>query len=376
MFFKDIIGQEKAKRRLINEIKEGRIPHAQLFCGPEGVGKLPLAIAYARYINCQNPSDDDACGTCPNCIKFNKLIHPDLHFVFPVVKKKGASKPVVCDDYISTWRQFVLNNPYFTLNQWTKEMGVENQQAIIYSNESDEILKKLSFKSSQGGYKSVIIWLPEKMNIECSNKLLKILEEPPSMTIFLLISEQPDTLLTTILSRCQRFNLPAISEYDMTNMITNRFGIGEVSAKEIAHASQGSVLKAIDTIQTNDEHKEFFDLFVSLMRLCYARKIREMKLWSETLASMGRERQKNFLTYCQNMIRENFIYNFHKDELNYMSSSEKQFSQKFAPFINEKNIFGIMNELSEAQSHIEQNVNAKMVFFDFSLKMIVLLIQK
>lgn len=375
MFFKDIIGQEKAKRRLINEVNEGRIPHAQLFCGAEGVGKLALAIAYARYINCNNPNNEDACGICPNCIKFNKLIHPDLHFVFPIVKKKGSNR-TVCDDYINSWRQFVLNNPYFNLNSWNREIRVENQQSIIYANESEEILKKLSFKSSQGGYKCVIIWLPEKMNEECSNKLLKILEEPPAQTLFLLISEQPDALLTTIVSRCQRFNIPKVSEEDIAKMIVNKFGINEQVAMEIAHASQGSVLNALDLIHTNEEQKEFFDLFVNLMRLCYARKIREMKQWSETLASMGRERQKNFLNYCQNMIRENFIYNFHKDELNYMNSDEKQFSVKFSPFINEKNIFGIMNELSEAQSHVEQNVNSKMVFFDLSLKMIVLLIQK
>ena len=375
MFFKDIIGQEKAKKRLISEAKEGRIPHAQLFCGAEGVGKLALAIAYARYINCNNPNDEDACGICPNCIKFNKLVHPDLHFVFPIVKKKGNNR-AICDDYINNWREFVLNNPYFNLNSWNREIGVENQQSIIYATESEEILKKLSFKSSQGGYKSVIVWLPEKMNEECSNKLLKILEEPPAKTLFLLVSEQPDALLTTILSRCQRINIPAVGEKDILNMVVDKFGISQQMAMEIAHASQGSVLKAIDLINTNEEQKEFFDLFVNLMRLCYARKIREMKQWSETLAGMGRERQKNFLNYCQNMIRENFIYNFHKDELNYMNSNEKQFSLKFSPFINEKNIFGIMNELSEAQSHIEQNVNSKMVFFDFSLKMIVLLIQK
>lgn len=375
MFFKDIIGQEKAKKRLISEAKEGRIPHAQLFCGAEGVGKLAIAIAYARYINCNNPNDEDACGICPNCIKFNKLVHPDLHFVFPIVKKKGNNR-AICDDYINNWREFVLNNPYFNLNSWNREIGVENQQSIIYATESEEILKKLSFKSSQGGYKSVIVWLPEKMNEECSNKLLKILEEPPAKTLFLLVSEQPDALLTTILSRCQRINIPAVGEKDILNMVVDKFGISQQMAMEIAHASQGSVLKAIDLINTNEEQKEFFDLFVNLMRLCYARKIREMKQWSETLAGMGRERQKNFLNYCQNMIRENFIYNFHKDELNYMNSNEKQFSLKFSPFINEKNIFGIMNELSEAQSHIEQNVNSKMVFFDFSLKMIVLLIQK
>ena len=205
MFFKDIIGQEKAKQRLIREAKEGKIAHAQLFCGREGVGKLPLAIAYARYLSCEHPNEQDACGKCPSCIKYNKLIHPDLHFVFPVIKKKN--KDTTSNDYLAEWRELLLETPYFNLNMWLERMNAENQQAQIFVKESDEIIRKLSLKSSQGGYKIMIIWLPEKMNVECSNKLLKILEEPPTQTIFLLVSEEPDTLLATIQSRTQRFNL-------------------------------------------------------------------------------------------------------------------------------------------------------------------------
>lgn len=374
MFFKDIIGQEEAKRRLIKEAKEGKIAHARLFCGPEGIGKLPLAIAFARYLSCQNPGEDDACGTCPNCIKYNKLAHPDLHFVFPVIKKKN--KDTVSDDYIAEWRAFVGQNPYFNLNMWLEEMGAENQQAQIFVKESDEIVRKLSLKSSQGGYKIMIIWLPEKMNTECSNKLLKLLEEPPTQTIFLLVSENPDMLLATIQSRTQRFSLYGIEEDKIANKLQEQYGIQERDAQDIAHCSEGNFLKAQETIHLNEENKLFFDLFVSLMRLSYQRKIREMKQWSETLAAMGRERQKHFLTYCQRMIRENFIYNFRHPGLTYLNQDEQNFSSRFAPFVNEWNVFGIMNELSEAQRHIEQNVNARMVFFDFSLKMIVLLVQK
>lgn len=374
MFFKDIIGQEEAKRRLIKEAKEGKIAHARLFCGPEGIGKLPLAIAFARYLSCQNPGEDDACGTCPNCIKYNKLAHPDLHFVFPVIKKKN--KDTVSDDYIAEWRAFVGQNPYFNLNMWLEEMGAENQQAQIFVKESDDIVRKLSLKSSQGGYKIMIIWLPEKMNTECSNKLLKLLEEPPTQTIFLLVSENPDMLLATIQSRTQRFSLYGIEEDKIANKLQEQYGIQERDAQDIAHCSEGNFLKALETIHLNEENKLFFDLFVSLMRLSYQRKIREMKQWSETLAAMGRERQKHFLTYCQRMIRENFIYNFRHPGLTYLNQDEQNFSSRFAPFVNEWNVFGIMNELSEAQRHIEQNVNARMVFFDFSLKMIVLLVQK
>ena len=374
MFFKDIIGQEEAKQRLIKEAKEGKIAHARLFCGNEGTGKLPLAIAYARYLSCEHPFENDACGTCPSCIKYNKLAHPDLHFVFPVIKKKN--KDTVSDDYLTEWRELLTSTPYFNLNIWLREMGAENQQAQIYVKESDEILRKLSLKSSQGGYKIMIIWLPEKMNIECSNKLLKLLEEPPLQTLFFLISEEPGTLLTTILSRTQQFNLPRIEESSIVDALIQMYGVQEKDALNIAHRSEGNFLKALESIHINEENQLFFELFVNLMRLSYQRKVREMKLWSENLAGMGRERQKHFLTFCQRMIRENFIYNFHQPELTYLSMEEQNFSNRFAPFVNERNVISIMNELNEAQRHIEQNVNAKMVFFDFALKMIVLLLQK
>ncbi len=347
MLFKDVIGQEEAKQRLIAEVKEGRIPHAQLICGPEGTGKLPLAIAYARYICCENRGEQDACGICLTCVKFNKLIHPDLHFVFPVIKKK-AGKDTVCDDFIADWRNFVLQNPYFNLNHWLKEMGAENQQAQIFVKESDEIVRKLSLKSSQGGYKIMIIWLPEKMNVECSNKLLKLLEEPPAMTVFLLVSEEPDAILQTIQSRTQRFNIHGIKEPEISKVLQTKYGLQPEDADDIAHRSEGNFLKALETIHLSEENKLFFELFINLMRLSYQRKIREMR-------------------------RENFIYNFHQRDLVYMNPEEQNFSTRFAPFVNERNVMGIMDELSEAQLHIGQNVNPKMVFFDFSLKMIVLL---
>lgn len=375
MFFRDIIGQDEIKKQLIKNVQENKIAHAQLLCGSEGVGKLPLAIAYARYISCQHPSDEDACGKCPNCIKFNNLAHPDLHFIFPVVKKK-SSKDIVSDDYISEWRELIARTPYFNLPMWLEEMGAENQQAQIYVKESNEIIRKLSLKSSQGGYKIIIIWLPEKMNIECSNKLLKLLEEPAEQTVFLLVSEEPDMLLTTIQSRTQRINVKGIEEKALQDTLVNQHGLQEQDAIHIAHRSEGNYLKAIESISLNEENKLFFELFVALMRLAYQRKIKDMKFWSEKVAAMGRERQKNFLGYCQRMIRENFIYNFHNHSITYLDNDEEAFSTRFAPFINERNVMEIMNELSEAQRHIEQNVNAKMVFFDFSLKMIVLLIQK
>lgn len=374
MYFKDIIGQETVKQRLRLEVREGRVPHAQLFAGPEGTGALPLAIAYARFLLCTRRGEEDACGTCPSCVKLNKLAHPDLHFVFPVVKRKGGGD-TVSDDYIREWRELAISTPYFGMNHWLDAMGAENQQAQIFVKESDELVRKLSLKSSEGGYKVVIIWLPEKMKVECANKLLKLLEEPPAQTVFLLVSEEPDRILPTILSRTQRINVPRLEDAKIAEALKARFGLQDTDAAETARLAEGSYLQALEIIHLSEDTQLFFGLFVSLMRLAYQRKVKEMREWSDTVAAMGRERQKDFLTYCQRMVRESFVSNFHRKEMNYMNREEENFTIRFAPFINERNVMGITDELAEAQTHIEQNVNPRMVFFDFALKMIVLLIQ-
>ena len=374
MYFKDIIGQETVKQRLRLEVREGRVPHAQLFAGPEGTGALPLAIAYARFLLCTRRGEEDACGTCPSCVKLNKLAHPDLHFVFPVVKRKGGGD-TVSDDYIREWRELAISTPYFGMNHWLDAMGAENQQAQIFVKESDELVRKLSLKSSEGGYKVVIIWLPEKMKVECANKLLKLLEEPPAQTVFLLVSEEPDRILPTILSRTQRINVPRLEDAEIAEALKVRFGLQDTDAAETARLAEGSYLQALEIIHLSEDTQLFFGLFVSLMRLAYQRKVKEMREWSDTVAAMGRERQKDFLTYCQRMVRESFVSNFHRKEMNYMNREEENFTIRFAPFINERNVMGITDELAEAQTHFEQNVNPRMVFFDFALKMIVLLIQ-
>lgn len=374
MYFKDIIGQETVKQRLRLEVREGRVPHAQLFAGPEGTGALPLAIAYARFLLCTRRGEEDACGTCPSCVKLNKLAHPDLHFVFPVVKRKGGGD-TVSNDYIREWRELAISTPYFGMNHWLDAMGAENQQAQIFVKESDELVRKLSLKSSEGGYKVVIIWLPEKMKVECANKLLKLLEEPPAQTVFLLVSEEPDRILPTILSRTQRINVPRLEDAEIAEALKVRFGLQDTDAAETARLAEGSYLQALEIIHQSEDTQLFFGLFVSLMRLAYQRKVKEMREWSDTVAAMGRERQKDFLTYCQRMVRESFVSNFHRKEMNYMNREEENFTIRFAPFINERNVMGITDELAEAQTHIEQNVNPRMVFFDFALKMIVLLIQ-
>ena len=371
MYFRDVIGQQAAKRKLLAEIREGRIPHALLLCGPQGSGKLPLAMAYARYICCEHPTEEEACGECQSCRLFNKLIHPDVHFIFPVIRKKGET---VSDDWINEWRELIRKDPYFSPNHWLAAMNAENQQPAIYVKESDEIIRKLSIKSMLGGYKIVIIWMPEKMNTECSNKLLKILEEPPAQTVFLMVSEEPPLLLPTILSRTQRFNIHRLEEQEIVDKLLQT-GLIETDARTIAHSAEGSYQKALETIRIDNDKEEYFNLFVQLMRLAYMRNVKDLKAWSEDAANKGREWQKNFLGYCQRMVRENFIYNFHQPDMVYLNPEEKEFSQNFAPFINERNVIGIMNELNEAAQHIERNVNSKMIFFDFALKMIMLLVK-
>lgn len=369
-YFRDVVGQEEVKQLLMSSVRGGKMPHALLLTGAEGSGKLPLALALARYLLCQNRSADDACGTCPSCRMMDRLAHPDLHFVFPIVRKK-AGKDSVCDDYLPQWREMLERSAYVGLPQWMEKMDAGNQQPQIYVRESDEIQRKLSLKSSQGGYKVMVIWLPEKMNVECANKLLKLLEEPPAKTVFLLVSEQPDMLLATIVSRTQRISLHPLADEEIGRFLRERCGLMEEDARDIARRSSGSLLKALENIQLSEENQLCFELFVNLMRTAYRRDIRALKAWSEQVAGMGRERQKNLLEYCQRMVRESFVTNFHRPEMVYMNPGEEQFAVRFSPFINERNIFQIMALLEEALVHVEQNVNPKMVFFDMALRMIV-----
>ena len=371
--FVDIIGQEKVTELLRRSVDENRLAHALLVTGPRGNGKLAIAVALARYLLCGNKHGGEACGVCPTCIKVDKLIHSDLHFVFPVKKKKssGSDSAPISDDYIAEWRELLIKNPYFSYDAWLQKLDVENQQPMIYERESAEILHKLSMHAREGGWKVVIIWLPEKMKEAGSNKLLKIIEEPPADTLFILVSEEPDQIIPTILSRTQRVDVPRIAQEDMHRALIARYGLTPEDAARIAQQCGGSVEKAEELLSLDEEKTLYLELFAQMMRAAYARNIQEMKGWSERVAAMGRERQKRLLEYCQRMIRENFIMNFKRDEMVFLSADERNFSVRFSPFVNERNIFGIMEELSEAQRHIEQNVNAKMVFFDTALRMIV-----
>lgn len=374
MRFADVVGQEEIRRRLIDEARGNRVPHALMLTGPAGSGKLPLALAYARYLLCTAPGETDACGVCPSCRMVQGYAHPDLHFSFPVVRYKDAERSI-SDVYLEKWRRRLTQSPYFDLADWLADMEAGNQQAMIYAAESDAIQRRLSLKSNQGGRKVLILCWPEKMRTECANKLLKLIEEPPAQTVFLLVSEAPDQVLPTILSRTQLLRVPALETAVLERALTERHGLTTEQAAPLARIAQGSYTAALKALKNSGDNALFFDLFVMLMRLSYQRKIKEMRKWSEQVAALGRERQKHFLTYCQRLVRENFVYNFHRDELNYLTPEESLFSKNFARFVNERNVIPIMEELSTAERDIEQNTNPKMVFFDFALKMIVLLIQ-
>lgn len=374
MAFNSVIGQEELQERLCREAREGHLPHALLLHGPEGSGKLALAVSLARYLLCRQPDGTQACGTCPSCRMAAKLEHPDLHFSFPVIRYKDAAGSV-SDVHLKAWRKQVLATPYFSFQTWLRDMGAENQQAMIYTAESDAIQRKLSLKSSQGGCKVMVIWRPEKMNADCANKLLKLIEEPPAHTYFLMVSQEPDKVLPTILSRTQQVFVRALEAETVSRALVEREGVDPGRAAEAARAAHGSYTRALESLEAGRDNALFFDLFVILMRLSYQRKVKEMKKWSEQVAALGRERQKAFLEYCQHLVRENFMYNFRKEELNYQNAEESRFSVNFARFINERNVIKIMNELSDAQRDVEQNVSPKMIFFDLALKMIVLLIQ-
>ena len=404
MKFSEVIGQKEAIQRLLKMVEEDRVPHAMMLCGPTGSGKMALALAFASYLLGEREEqieekreDTDLFG---NLFDMNiektdgkqgdslfsknaeamlkKWQHPDLHFSYPVIRPAGksAEHKMVSDDFAKEWRELLMDGPYFTIDQWLDAMKAANQQAIIGAGESDDLTRKLSLKSSQGGYKVSVIWLPERMNQECANKLLKLLEEPPAKTVFIMVSENPEHLMETIRSRTQRIDIKRIEEKDIEDALVNNRGIEREMAHRIARLSNGSWLKAIDTLDVDNENHQFLDMFISLMRLAYTRNVKELKKWSETVAGYGRERQKRMLCYFMQMIRENFMYNFHVAEMNYMSEEEENFAKNFAKFINENNVIEINDLLSLAHRDIGQNANGKIVFFDLALQMIVLIMKK
>ncbi len=352
---------------MVHALREGRISHAQLLAGNTGYGSLALALAFAQYVFCTGDKKEDACGKCPACRKMQKLIHPDLHFVFPVVRKNGKSQ--ISDEYIGEWRHLLTQTAYFGQEEWYAEMGVDdNAQAMIYTEESANILRKLNLKSFESDYKIMIVWLPEKMNEECSNKLLKIIEEPFEKTLILMVSEHPEQILKTILSRLQQINIPPLSQADISRQLVERKGLSEELAGEYAHVAAGNWHRALRLLDESEEQIYNQEKFVSLMRLCWERKMPPVNEWVNEMAGMGRERQKSFLMHAVRMIRENFIRNFHIDRLNYMTEREKGFSVRFSPYVHEGNVIPLTDELERAYSDINRNGNSKIIFTDLCIK--------
>ncbi|MFO8236070.1 MAG: DNA polymerase III subunit delta' [Bacteroidales bacterium] len=372
MQFKEIIGQYKIKQQLIKTVKDERISHTQIFLGPQGTGKLALAIAYAQYINCENRQENDSCGICNSCKKYRRLVHPDLHFVYPV-KKASQTNPETSDNYAELWRNTILENPYLSPNHWYHKLELENKQGIIPANESHNIIKKLNYKSYESPYKTMIIWLPERMHTSAANKLLKIIEEPPPNTLFFLVSENSDLLLPTILSRTQNIKVPGIDDQSMFNALTDHMGLEVKKAQEIVHLANGSYLDALHYFRTGEEEQNNFKRFVELMRLSYAKKVTDILNWVDEMSSLGRERQKIFLQYAARMVRENFMLNLEMEKITYLTQEEKDFSIKFSQFINNNNAHKIFTEINNASRDIQMNAHNKTLFLDLSIKLMKLL---
>ncbi len=372
MFFKDVVGQQDVKKRLIRSVKEQRISHAQLFSGPEGTGKLALAIAYAQYISCHNRTETDSCGVCPSCHKYQKLAHPDLHFVFPVFNSPKVKNPV-SDDFLKEWREMVSKNPYFNLSQWLGHIDAGNAQGLIYERESDSIYKKLNLKSFEAEFKVMIIWLPEKMHVSCANKLLKLIEEPPNKTLFLLVTEDEEAVISTIRSRAQLVKVPFIETLAVKEKLMQIEGADETLATDAALLSTGNYVKALEFLNPGEDSQFFLLKFQEMMRFAYSRQVLELIKWADEMAAIGREKQKSFFDFALRLIREYFMMNLKKSNLVYLSKEEKEWGKRFAPFINERNIVPFFKEFELGVKHISMNGNPRIIFLDTALRMVRLI---
>lgn len=376
MLFEDILGQEHIKNHLIQSVENGRIPHAQLFVGNEGTGTLPMAIAYAQYILCANKTG----GSKDNChTKFKNLSHPDLHFVFPVTTSDKVKSHPISSNYLDEWRQLIKEQPYGNLFDWYNLLGVDNKQGQIGVDEAQDIVKSLSLKAYEGGYKVMIIWMAEKMNSACANKLLKLIEEPPSKTVFIFITEDEDQLINTIKSRCQLLQFPSLSENVIRDALIKNYSLDVSIATKIAHQSNGNYNKACDLVYRDSEEDQFETWFIFWIRSAFKAKgnkaaIHDLISWSDDISKTGRETQKQFLNYCMDFFRQALLLNYKADELIYLEPITETFKlENFAPYIHGNNIMEINDELQDAIYHIERNGNSKLILTDLSIKLTRLL---
>lgn len=367
MQFKEIPGQKKIKQRLINTVKENRISHAQLFLGPEGSGKLPMAIAYAQYICCTNKQDDDSCGECPSCKKINNLVHPDLHFLFPVVKQGKSLEQV--NDYLPQWREFLIkNNSFVSLNQWHNFIDAEKKQSIISTNDANELVRVLSMNSYESEYKVMIIWMAERFYHSAAPKILKILEEPSPKTLFILISEDQEKLLKTIRSRTQLLKFTSYDDEDVSRYLQSHYNKEAYQTNAVSVLAEGNIARAIMLLDEDIDNSFNYTEFRNWMLLCYKPKFTDLKELVDKLATLTREKQKEFLKYGIQLIRNSLLINYENTDLIKAVEEEKKFVFNFAKLINDKNAVEFIDLFNEAIFHIERNANAKILFMDVSFK--------
>lgn len=373
MQFKDIIGQENIKEQLIELARKDKIPHALLFTGIEGSGKLATAIAFAQYVNCvNNDKANDSCNECESCNKIKKLIHPDIHFVFPIYK--GSSRGNTCDDYLDLWRDFILNNTYFKATDWYNIVAKDKGQPTIYAEETIQIINKANIKKNEAKYKFIIIYQPERMNVASANKLLKILEEPYSGTIFILISSNPDLLLPTVISRCQQIRFPVVDFNILKDYLKNKFPhIDDQILHQAIILSEGNIAHCLEIINRDETIKNYLNLYIKIMRTSYEihRKNSNFYLINpliDDLLQLNKEQQKDFIKYCIRYTRDNLMLNLKQKAITFLSKEEKEFSEKFSRFVNLKFAENLYIEFSKALYHIERNANARIVFTDLILK--------
>jgi DNA polymerase-3 subunit delta' len=382
MQFSAILGQKHIKNHLTQSATSGRIPHAQLFIGPEGSGTLATAIAYAQYILCQNTLSENSNGNESCNLKFENLGHPDLHFVYPTVSTEEVKSKPKSIDFISEWRAFVLQNPYGSLSDWYAFLGVQNKQGEIRVDDAQEILKSLALKSYEGGHKIMIVWMADKLNTAAANKLLKLLEEPPEKTIFILITENEESLISTIRSRCQAIHFNGIPETEITKALIELHNMDSKIAQNIAHQAQGNYNKALHLLHQDADDLVFEEWFVVWVRAAFKAKgnasaIQDLIEWSEQIAQLGRERQKKFLSFCIEMFRQALLLNYQANSLVYMEPKVEKFKfENFAPFIHGGNIQPIYEKIAEAMYHIERNGNAKIILTDLSIQLTRLIHKK
>lgn len=382
MQFSEVLGQKHIKNHLTTSVDNGRIAHAQLFVGPEGSGTLPMALAYAQYILCSNVNGENVGGNESCNLKFKNFSHPDLHFAFPVTTSDKVKSKPVSSFYLEEWRQLLNQQPYGNLFDWYKMLGVDNKQGQIGVDEALQIVKSLALKSYEGGYKVMLIWMAEKMNTASANKLLKLIEEPPEKTIFILIAEDEEQIINTIRSRCQILHFPPLAEEAISAALIENYQIEQSVATKIAHQANGNYNKACDLIYHDSEDIQFEKWFVIWIRSAFKAKgnktaIHDLISWSEEIAKTGRETQKKFLAFCLDYFRQALLLNYKANELVYLEPKSDDFKlKKFAPFVHDSNIMEISEELQDAIYHIERNGNSKIILTDLSIKLTRLLHKK